>query len=209
MAGLLHDLGKAMIPLDVLNKPGKLTDAEFDLVKTHPEEGYKLLLEGRQGVSEVTKDVCLHHHEKSMAAAIPKGPERRTMSLFAKMGAVCDVYDAITSNRPYKAGWDPPNRSNAWPNGRAISTRWSSRPSSRAWAFTRSARWSLKSGKLGVVIEQGEKSLLKPKVKGFFRPSRRPASNRKSSTWHAAPENCRPRGRVQTWGIKDVDHYWG
>ena len=106
MAGLLHDLGKAMIPIEILNKPGKLTDEEFALVKTHPEEGYKLLLEGK-GISEMTKDVCLHHHEKIDGSGYPKGLNGETMSLYAKMGAVCDVYDAVTSNRPYKAGWDP------------------------------------------------------------------------------------------------------
>jgi HD-GYP domain-containing protein (c-di-GMP phosphodiesterase class II) len=106
MAGLLHDLGKAMIPLEILNKPGKLTDEEFALVKTHPEEGHKLLLEGK-GISEMTRDVCLHHHEKVDGSGYPKGLNGETMSLFAKMGAVCDVYDAVTSNRPYKAGWCP------------------------------------------------------------------------------------------------------
>ena len=106
MAGLLHDLGKAMIPMEILNKPGKLTDEEFDLVKTHPEEGHKLLL-GGIGISEMTRDVCLHHHEKIDGSGYPKRLNGETMSLFAKMGAVCDVYDAVTSNRPYKAGWDP------------------------------------------------------------------------------------------------------
>ena len=95
MAGLLHDLGKAMIPLEVLNKPGKLTDAEFALVKTHPEEGHRLLLDGK-GVSDITKDVCLHHHEKIDGSGYPEGLNGDTMSLFAEMGAVCDVYDAIT-----------------------------------------------------------------------------------------------------------------
>ena len=70
MAGLLHDLGKAMIPLEVLNKPGKLTDEEFDLVKTHPAEGYKLLLEG-SGVSEVPGTSACITTKRSMAAALP------------------------------------------------------------------------------------------------------------------------------------------
>ena len=99
MAGLLHDLGKAMIPMEILNKPGKLTDEEFALVKTHPEEGHKLLLAGI-GISEMTRDVCLHHHEKVDGSGYPKRLNSETMSLFAKMGAVCDVYDAVTSNRP-------------------------------------------------------------------------------------------------------------
>ena len=99
MAGLLHDLGKAMIPMEILNKPGKLTDEEFALVKTHPEEGYKLLLEGK-GISEIAKDVCLHHHEKIDGSGYPRGLNGESMSLYAKIGAVCDVYDSVTSNHP-------------------------------------------------------------------------------------------------------------
>ncbi len=64
VAGLLHDLGKAAMPMDVLNKPGKLTDAEFAIIKGHPEAGYQMLLRG-SGVNEMALDVCLHHHEKT------------------------------------------------------------------------------------------------------------------------------------------------
>ena len=72
MAGLLHDLGKALLPMEILNKPGKLTDEEFAIVKTHPGKGFDLL-EHAQGVSEITKDVCLHHHEKVDGSGYPKG----------------------------------------------------------------------------------------------------------------------------------------
>jgi len=106
IAGLMHDLGKAAMPMDVLNKPGKLTDAEFAIIKTHPEEGYKLLQSGTD-VDPLVLDVCLYHHEKVDGSGYPKGLKGDQISLFAKMGAVCDVYDAITSNRPYKSGWDP------------------------------------------------------------------------------------------------------
>lgn len=106
LAGLLHDVGKMMIPLEILNKPGKLTDAEFDAVKSHPAQGHKILLEGK-GISDVALDVCLHHHEKVDGSGYPEKITNEQISLYAKMGAVCDVYDAITSNRPYKNGWEP------------------------------------------------------------------------------------------------------
>ena len=106
MAGLLHDLGKALMPMDVLNKPGKLTDAEFTIIKSHPVEGHRLLVEGKSA-SAIVLDVCLHHHEKVDGSGYPDRLPGDKISLHAKMGAVCDVYDAITSNRPYKAGWDP------------------------------------------------------------------------------------------------------
>lgn len=208
MAGLLHDLGKAMIPLDVLNKPSKLTDAEFALVKTHPEEGHKLLLEGK-GVSDVTKDVCLHHHEKVDGSGYPKGLNSETMSLFAKMGAVCDVYDAITSNRPYKAGWDPAESIKRM-------AEWKGHFDPAVFqAFVKSlgiypigSLVRLESGKLGVVIEQGEQSLLKPKVKVFFSTKAQAYIKPDTIDLARSPEKIAGREDAAKWGIKDIDRYW-
>lgn len=208
MAGLLHDLGKAMIPLEVLNKPGKLTDAEFDLVKTHPEEGYKLLLEGKD-VSEVVKDVCLHHHEKVDGSGYPKGLNGETMSLFAKMGAVCDVYDAITSNRPYKAGWDPAESIKRM-------AEWKGHFDPMVFqAFVKSlgiypigSLVRLESGKLGVVIEQGEQSLLKPRVKVFFSTRAQAYITPEVIDLARSPEKIAAREEAAKWGIKDVDRWW-
>ncbi|MEN3371931.1 HD-GYP domain-containing protein [Dechloromonas sp. ZS-1] len=208
MAGLLHDLGKAMIPLEVLNKPGKLTDAEFDLVKTHPEEGYKLLLEGKD-VSEVVKDVCLHHHEKVDGSGYPKRLNGETMSLFAKMGAVCDVYDAITSNRPYKAGWDPAESIKRM-------AEWKGHFDPMVFqAFVKSlgiypigSLVRLESGKLGVVIEQGEQSLLKPKVKVFFSTRAQAYITPEVIDLARSPEKIAAREDAAKWGIKDVDRWW-
>lgn len=106
LAGLLHDIGKMAVPLEVLNKPGKLSEAEFGVVRGHPAAGHRLLQEA--GISDpVVLDVCLHHHEKLDGSGYPQGLRGKSLSLQARMGAVCDVYDAITSNRPYKAGWCP------------------------------------------------------------------------------------------------------
>lgn len=210
MAGLLHDLGKAMIPMSILNKPGKLTDTEFDIVKKHPEEGYKLLLTAT-GVNEMTKDVCLHHHEKIDGSGYPKALNGDTMSLFAKMGAVCDVYDAITSNRPYKAGWDPAEsikRMAEW-SGHFDATVFQAFVKSLG-IYPTGSFVRLDSGRLGVVIEQGEKSLLKPKVKVFF--------SSKSQAYiqpevidlgrPGAHEKIAGREDPKKWGIQDVDRYW-
>lgn len=210
MAGLMHDLGKAMIPIAVLNKPGKLTEAEFDLVKTHPEEGYKLLLTAT-GVNEITKDVCLHHHEKMDGAGYPKGLSGEAISLFAKMGAVCDVYDAITSNRPYKAGWCPAESIKRM-------AEWKGHFDPMVFqAFVKSlgiypvgSFVRLDSGRLGVVIEQGEKSLLKPKVKVFF-SSKSQAYIQPEIIDLGRPgvhEKIAGREDPKKWGIQDVDRYW-
>lgn len=208
MAGLLHDLGKAMMPLDVLNKPGKLTDAEFDLIKTHPEEGYKLLLEGK-GVSDLVKDVCLHHHEKVDGSGYPKGLNGDTMSLYAKMGAVCDVYDAVTSNRPYKAGWDPAEsikRMAEW-KGHFDPTVFQAFVKSLG-IYPIGSLVKLASGKLGVVIEQGEQSLLKPKVKVFFSTKSQAYIQPEIVDLARSAEKIAGREEAAKWGIKDIDHYW-
>lgn len=208
MAGLLHDLGKAMMPSAVLNKPGKLTDAEFAVVKTHPEEGHKLLLAGN-GASEIARDVCLHHHEKFDGSGYPAGLSGEAISLYARMGAVCDVYDAITSNRPYKAGWDPAESIRRM-------AEWKGHFDPAIFqAFVKSlgiypvgSLVRLESGKLGVVVEQNGQSLLKPRLKVFF--STRSQSYLKPETIDLARSAEKIAGRedAEKWGIKDVDRYW-
>jgi len=208
MAGLLHDLGKAMMPSAVLNKPGKLTDAEFAVVKTHPEEGHKLLLAGN-GASEIARDVCLHHHEKFDGSGYPAGLSGEAISLYARMGAVCDVYDAITSNRPYKAGWDPAESIRRM-------AEWKGHFDPAIFqAFVKSlgiypvgSLVRLESGKLGVVVEQNGQSLLKPRLKVFF--STRSQSYLKPEIIDLARSAEKIAGRedAEKWGIKDVDRYW-
>jgi HD-GYP domain-containing protein (c-di-GMP phosphodiesterase class II) len=208
MAGLLHDLGKALMPMDVLNKPGKLSDEEFAIIKTHPEEGYKLLLDGK-GVSAAIKDVCLHHHEKVDGSGYPIGLNGESMSLIAKMGAVCDVYDAITSNRPYKAGWDPAEsikRMAEWKGHFDPSVFQAFVKSLGIYPIGSLVR--LESGKLGVVIEQGEQSLLKPKVKVFFSTKSQAYLKPETIDLARSAEKIASREDAAKWGIKDVDCYW-
>ncbi|MEN9479919.1 MAG: hypothetical protein RLZZ298_1314 [Pseudomonadota bacterium] len=208
MAGLLHDLGKALIPTVILNKPGKLTEEEFAIVRTHPQKGYELLLTAT-GVSEITKDVCLHHHEKIDGSGYPKRLNAETMSRFAKMGAVCDVYDAITSNRPYKAGWDPAEsikRMSEW-TGHFDPTIFQAFVKSLG-IYPTGSFVRLASGRLGVVIEQGEKSLLTPKVRVFYSSKSQAYIKPETVDLARSPEKIAGRDDPQKWGIKDIDHYW-
>jgi HD-GYP domain-containing protein (c-di-GMP phosphodiesterase class II) len=106
MAGLLHDIGKAVVPLDILAKPARLTEEEYRVMQAHASAGHALL-RGARLEHAMALDVCLNHHEKVDGSGYPRRLAGREISLFAKMGAACDVYDAVTSNRPYKRGWNP------------------------------------------------------------------------------------------------------
>lgn len=106
VAGLLHDLGKMAVPQEILDKNGRLTDDEFSTIRSHPERGYAMIGDNPD-IPDVARDVCLHHHEKIDGTGYPFGLKGNEISMAARMGAICDVYDAVTSNRPYKAPWSP------------------------------------------------------------------------------------------------------
>lgn len=106
IAGLLHDVGKIVIPSAILDKSGPLTAAEFAVMKTHPEGGCGILRAG-SGIPAEALDVCLHHHERMDGKGYPFGHSGEALSLAARMGAICDVYDALTSDRAYKDAWTP------------------------------------------------------------------------------------------------------
>ncbi len=168
LGGLMHDVGKAKLSNDILNKPGALTDAEFAHVRQHPELGHAILLEGN--TPEPVLDICLHHHEKMDGSGYPHKLGGNRISQLAKMGAICDVYDAITSNRPYKAGWTPAEsirKMAGWAGSHF--------DDSLLKAFVKSigiypvgSLVKMESGRLGIVIEQSSRSLLTPVVKIFF-----------------------------------------
>ncbi len=211
LAGLLHDVGKMMVPLRVLNKPGKLTDAEFETVKSHPSQGHKMLLEGT-GISDIALDVCLHHHEKTDGRGYPERLTDTQISLYAKMGAVCDVYDAITSNRPYKNGWEPAEslrKMAEWSNGHFDSRIFQ--------AFVKSigiypigSLVKLESNRLGVIIEQTEKSLLSPVVKVFFsiKSNVRIPPEILDLSKPASKDKIVSHEDPVKWGIRDIQELW-
>lgn len=179
MAGLLHDMGKASMPLAVLGKPGKLTEDEFRVMRLHPERGHAMLLgrdvEAEVGVaaSRITAgvlDVCLHHHERIDGTGYPHGLKDAQISQLAKMGAVCDVYDAITSNRPYKAPWDPSEsigKMASWRRGHFDETVFQAFVKSLG-IYPVGALVRMQSDKLAVVVEQNDGAMTSPKVKIFY-----------------------------------------
>ena len=212
LAGLLHDLGKAWVPNAILNKPGKLTDEEFAEIKKHPGYGHQALLAG-SGIPEMALDVCLNHHEKTDGSGYPKGLKADEISLFAKMGAVCDVYDAITSNRPYKAGWDPAEslrKMAEWSKGHFDEAVFQAFVKSLG-IYPTGSLVLLASGRIGVVVEQSEKSLLAPKVKAFYSVKSNARIRPEVIDLSRPPGNTdKISGREDPakWNFPDLDELW-
>jgi len=106
-AGILHDVGKMLVPATVLNKPGKLTDDEFFVMKNHVQYGYDFLR--KQGLPDDMLRLAYEHHERFDGSGYPRGLKDNEISIEGKIGAVVDIYDAITSDRVYHKGMEPPS----------------------------------------------------------------------------------------------------
>lgn len=169
LGGLLHDTGKALVPDEVLNKPGRLTDEEFEIIKKHPRDGYEILLQSPQ-VGEIPLDITLHHHERMDGSGYPDKLPGERISTLAQMAAIVDVYDAITADRCYHKGMSAAEalrKIYEW-------SKFHFNPQ-HVQAFMRcvgiypvGTLVLLESGRLGVVTEPHETNLLAPKVNVFF-----------------------------------------
>ncbi|MDD6072576.1 MAG: response regulator [Clostridiales bacterium] len=106
VAAIFHDLGKLMIDSDILNKPARLTPEEFQEIKKHPEMSVKLLKK-RYKVTDASKEAVLHHHENEDGSGYPAGITGDEIPMYSKIIHVADVYDALTSKRPYKKPYTP------------------------------------------------------------------------------------------------------
>ena len=208
-AGLLHDVGKALMPLDILNKPGKLTDDEFDVMRSHPMRGFELLQEA-QGASEEAMEVCLHHHERFDGGGYPHKLPNDKLNQLVRMGSICDVYDAITSNRPYKAGWDPADSI-----GKMASWKGQFDPVVFA-TFVKSigiyptgSLVRLQSDRLAVVIEQNPQALTSPVVRVFYSvKSSMPVSLQRLDLAGGTSDRIVGREAPEKWNFTFLDELW-
>lgn len=169
LGGLLHDVGKALVPDKVLNKPGPLTEEEFAIIKQHPRNGYDILVQTPE-IGPIPLDITLHHHERRDGSGYPDKQGEGAISDLAQMAAIVDVYDAITADRCYHKGMSAAEAL------RKI-YEWSKFHFNPAYVqeFMRcvgiypvGTMVLLESGRLGVVIEPHATNLLAPKVNVFF-----------------------------------------
>lgn len=106
LAGLLHDIGKLKIPNEILNKNGRLTKEEYEIMKTHPQESYNIISE-RTDISSYVKNAVLLHHENVDGSGYPRGLTGDELTLITKIIHVADIYDALVTDRAYKEGYSP------------------------------------------------------------------------------------------------------
>ncbi len=210
LAGLLHDLGKAMMPDSILNKPGRLTPEEFEVMRSHPAEGFKLLQQW-EGIPEGVLEVCLHHHERMDGAGYPFGLIGEQTGLFARMGSICDVYDAITSNRPYKKGWDPAESLKQM-------SGWKGHFDPELFRlfvhmlgiYPVGSLVRLSDEHLAVVIEQGTGSLLQPRLSVFYSTRLRQAVPLRLVDLSQSGGKVSIVGREnpERWGLQGLEKLW-
>jgi putative nucleotidyltransferase with HDIG domain len=105
-ASLLHDIGKAKVPLAILNKPGRLTEAEWEIMRTHPVLGYELLT-AQGGFDPEQLSVVRHHHEYLDGSGYPDGLAAGQITDLVRLTTICDIYAALIERRPYRAGIAP------------------------------------------------------------------------------------------------------
>jgi HD-GYP domain-containing protein (c-di-GMP phosphodiesterase class II) len=208
LAGLLHDIGKVGIELELLNKKGSLSEEEFARLRNHAPYGHRLLVKGN--ASEIALQVTRHHHERADGSGYPDGLGGDAISLPARMAAVCDVYDATTSNRPYKDAWQP------------------------AFALRKMAEWSrtqydlrvfhafvravgiypigtlvrLKSGYLAIVVDQSDAALLTPQVKVFYAIEHGRRIPAKVIDLDREDDEILSHEDPNVWGIQNLHELW-
>lgn len=208
MAGLLHDMGKAHVPMGILNKPGALQDDEMAKMRRHPEQGEKILRDAGMDVPEVLH-VVRHHHERMDGRGYPDALASDDLPMLTRISSVCDVYDAITSNRPYKAGWDPAEslrRMATWQGHFDVAAL---KGLIRVLGiFPLGSLVRLASDHLAVVIAAGEHPLAPPTVRVFYSAKSNAQVFRRDLDLAASKDSIVSIESPRKWGFRDLERLW-
>lgn len=204
IGALLHDVGKAKVPDEILNKPAKLTDAELEKMQSHVVQSI-IILQHTPNISQIALDVAGQHHERFDGTGYPNKLKGEQISLYGQMGSIVDVYDALTSERVYKKGMPPTEAL-----GKLL--EWSKfhfdpelvkQYIKSIGIYPTGSLIKLESGRLGVVMEQNTEKAMQPIVKVFYS-----AKNRgylPPETMDLAKPSCQDRivghEAFDAWGI--------
>ena len=175
VGALLHDIGKMKVPNDILNKPGKLTEDEFALMKSHVPRGVEIL-EKAHGISSAAIDVARYHHERYAGNGYALGTKGDHIGLFGSVGAIVDCYDAITSDRSYHAGMsahDALTKMYSW-RGRDFQPLLVEQFIQCMGIYPIGSVVELNNGSIGVVVSINRARRLKPKVAMVLNPDKTP-----------------------------------
>ncbi len=168
IGALLHDIGKVFISKEILNKAGPLTAAEYNTIKLHPQMGYDYVVE-KYLVPILSRVTIADHHEKYDGTGYPRGKKKSEISFFGRIAAVADVYDALTSERPYRKALNPSDAmeyimagsgTQFDPDVIQIFTR-------KVAPFPVGTTVVLSNGWTGIVLENYESLCLRPRIRIF------------------------------------------
>ncbi len=169
IGGLLHDIGKMLTPDQILNKPGRLDDAEMDIMKDHVRQSEELL-QDTPGLTENMYHIIMQHHERQDGSGYPRGLRGDQLSEAGAMSAIVDVYDALTSVRVYKSAWEPTStlkKMLEWSDGHF--DRQLVQEFIRCLGiYPVGTLVETTSGRVGLVMEQNPNDLTRPRVKFFY-----------------------------------------
>ncbi|HEY6896358.1 MAG TPA: HD-GYP domain-containing protein [Rhodocyclaceae bacterium] len=202
LGGLLHDVGKALVPPAVLGKPGKLTDAEFVVMKHHAAQGAELL-ENLPGISEIAFQAAAQHHERFDGSGYPHGLKGDAISIYGQMMAIVDVYDAITSLRVYHKGIPPTEALKSmfeW-SGTQFNPRLVQAFIKSIGIYPAGSLVRMASGKIGIVREVVPSKLLQPVVKVFYHADKRCYLDPETIDLSAAQDKIVAHESFEKWGI--------
>ena len=170
IGAFLHDIGKIKIPDNLLNKPGKLTDNEFTIMKTHADHSIDIIKKTR-GINKLSLEVAALHHEKLNGEGYPFQVVGKDISQYGRMIAICDIFDTLTANRVYKKGFTH-NKSFSILRELAKSNHLDATLVDQfiqcVGIFPIGSLVQLESKKLAIVEQRNDNSPIKPKVRTFY-----------------------------------------